>query len=83
MPLSPDYTKQILIMALQLLRDHDAEIERLHAALQAIVNVLGERSAEFAGLHAKAMNDLRSRDSAYGTPVARSIENMLRIIQEA
>jgi hypothetical protein len=87
MPLTSDSTKQALIFALQLLRDHDEEISRLNASLQAIVNVLAERSSEFQALHVDAMNALRNAEKAYdaqGHPSTdHSIARMLRLLQEA
>ncbi|HKM81899.1 MAG TPA: hypothetical protein VJX30_07855 [Terriglobales bacterium] len=86
MPLSDEATKQTLIFALQLVRDHDAEIARMNASLQAILNVLGEHSAEFQRLHAKMMQSHVADGSVYGPQgprsVARSIDEMLRLIQE-
>ncbi len=87
MPLSDESTKQALIFALQLVRDHDAEIARLNASLQAILKVLGERSAEFRRLHSEMTETLVAAGSAYAPQgprsIARSIDEMLQLIQQS
>lgn len=87
MPLSDETTKQSLILALRLLHDHDSELDRLHISLQALVNVLAQRSPEFQSLHMEELRRLEQGLRAFGPGGARSIadsiDEMLRLVQQS
>jgi hypothetical protein len=69
--------REALKLAFGLLDDHDREIARMHASLQAMVNVLSERSPEFRKLHSEAADTLAKGEIAVGEPTSRQIRGML------
>ena len=80
MALSDETMKEALKLALALLDDHDREIARMNASLQAIVNVLSERSPEFRKLHAEATRSIAKGDTAVGEPTSRQIREMQEVL---
>jgi hypothetical protein len=86
MPLTDASIKQSLIFCLQILRDHDAHIDQVQVSLQALVNVLAERSPEFRSLYAEEVRRLEQGMHAFAPGGARSIadsiDGMLRLIQD-
>lgn len=85
MPLSDGSIKQSLVFVLTHLRDHDAKLDQIHHSLQALVNVLAQRSPEFRDLYTAELQQLEQTATAYGPQgsetIVRSIDEMILLVQ--
>ncbi|MGD0157912.1 MAG: hypothetical protein ABSB50_17625 [Terracidiphilus sp.] len=81
MPVPEALTKLALTRSLELLLDHDREIGRLHASLQAALNVLGDRSPEFQALHASTAEMLAKDAAPFDLQATQQIQEILRLIR--
>ncbi len=76
-------TKMALIRVLELALDHDREIARLHASLQAALNVLSDRSPEFEILHASTVATLEKDASPFDLQAMQQIQEILHLLRSS